>query len=52
MFPVLENIKKLLDPNDICNPGKLGLYITLPEGGDPWEGFKLPDLKQLGGGKE
>lgn len=52
MFPVLENIKKLLDPNDICNPGKLGLYITLPEGGDPWEGFQLPDLKQVGGGKE
>jgi len=52
MFPVLESIKKLLDPNDICNPGKLGLCITLPEGGDPWEGFQLPDLKQAGGGKE
>jgi alkyldihydroxyacetonephosphate synthase len=52
MFPVLESIKKILDPNDICNPGKLGLFITFPEGGDPWEGFQLPDLKQVGGGKE
>jgi alkyldihydroxyacetonephosphate synthase len=49
MFPVLEKIKKLLDPNDICNPGKLGLAITLPEGGDLWDGFVMPELKQVGG---
>lgn len=47
MFPVLSKIKQLLDPNDICNPGKLGLYLTLPEGGDPWDNFVIPDLKQI-----